>query len=48
MALNDLQGLMFGQLVALRYKGRSLWDWQCDCGKVITANGSNVKSGHGA
>ena len=47
----DMTGKKFGRLSVIEYAGRSnkshaLWRLKCDCGKVIIAPGSGVRSGN--
>lgn len=47
----DLTGQKFGRLTVLAQAGRNkrryiLWSCKCDCGNVIVACGSDIKSGH--
>jgi hypothetical protein len=46
----DLTGLKFGRLTAIRFVGRNkhnhrLWLWKCDCGKKIERESGPIKSG---
>lgn len=47
--LIDIAGQRFGRLTALRdagrVKGRSVWFFQCDCGREIVARKSHVRAG---
>jgi hypothetical protein len=44
----DLTGQRFGRLVVLRkvgfFNGRSVWECQCDCGKIAQAVGKAMKN----
>lgn len=46
----DLSGLKFGRLTVIERsdnRGKeTMWKCRCDCGKQITAQGNNLKSGH--
>lgn len=46
----DITGQKFGKLTAIRYVGTdngecAMWECQCDCGKIITARGSALRTG---
>lgn len=46
----DYTGQRFGKLVALKriglhHNGRSLWKWQCDCGKIIERTTPHIVRG---
>ena len=47
---NNLVGNMYGKLIVLMYHGsdkrQSLWECQCECGKVIITRGGNLTSGN--
>lgn len=45
MKLQDLTNRRFGHLTAIKYLGRSSWECKCDCGKIISIYGGNLKSG---
>lgn len=49
--LIDLTGQRFGRLVVLDYLGlnkhrKAVWRCRCDCGKNVTAIGTELRSGH--
>lgn len=47
----DMEGQRFGRLTVLRYTGESdknrqaVWECQCDCGNIIKARGTSLRSG---
>lgn len=45
LKIKDLTGQRFGHLVVTEYKGNSLWEAVCDCGKVRTYNGRYLRAG---
>lgn len=49
--IKDITGNRYGRLVVLRFiktddKRRSLWECQCDCGKTVIVQKSNLTSGN--
>lgn len=46
---HDLTGNKYGQLTAIRYKGRrkrqTIWQCKCDCGKIANYQASNLTAG---
>lgn len=47
----DIAGQRFGRLIVDSYAftnkhGKSMWNCQCDCGKVVVVSGSHLKTGH--
>lgn len=49
--IKDISGKKFGKLTAVKYVSKnshnqSLWEFKCDCGKLIVYRGSDVVSGH--
>lgn len=47
----DMVGRKYGKLVVLRENGRShnrsvKWECICDCGKVVTVDGTSLRNGH--
>lgn len=45
-AFIDITGSKFGRLTAIRYIGRSIWEWQCDCGNMKLKRAASVKNGN--
>ena len=48
---NDLKGKKFNRLTVIEYVGqkgrrRTMWHCICDCGNVVIAESSHIKSGH--
>lgn len=46
----DYTGKVFGRLTGIRYTGRSeknttVWEWQCECGKVVEASTRDILTG---
>jgi hypothetical protein len=46
----DITGMRFGRLLAVNYagpteRGTATWRCLCDCGKIITVQGSHLRSG---
>lgn len=42
---NDLSGLRFGRLIALKHLGNGKWECKCDCGNTAITRGSALTSG---
>jgi len=47
----DIAGKKFGRLTALRFirinlSGNSFWEFECECGNIVTKLASNVKNGN--
>lgn len=43
---NDITGMRFGRLTALKYLGNSKWQCKCDCGNITTVPYNALKSGN--
>lgn len=41
----DITGQKFGRLTALEFVRHDRWRWRCDCGKIVEARPSMVKTG---
>ena len=45
-AYEDLTGMRFGRLIAIKYVGKSRWLCKCDCGGTKVTRASSLKSGY--
>lgn len=45
---NDITGMRFGRLVAIKYLDNGKWQCKCDCGnpQLVTVKACNLKNGH--
>ena len=41
----NIKGEKFNKLTALRYLGNELWEFKCECGKIISKKAADVKRG---
>lgn len=39
----DIKGQRFGKLLALNYKGKSIWECRCDCGNIANVRYSDLR-----
>ena len=43
--LKDITNEKFGSLTAKKYIGNEKWECHCDCGQIVYATGTSLRSG---